>query len=75
MHGAAQRGADKVIQFLVEHGAAIDPVNKRGRTPYDEAQGQFSATAGEVGVRRPAHPSTEALLLKLRQEKRAANGQ
>jgi len=73
MHGAAQRGANKVIQFLADNGAAIDPVNKRGRTPYDEAQGQFSATAGEVGVRRPSHPATEALLLKLREQRRQAS--
>jgi ankyrin repeat protein len=72
MHGAAQRGADKVIQFLADQGAAIDPVNSAGRTPFDEAQGQFSASADSAGVRRPSHPTTEALLLKLRNGQQAA---
>jgi hypothetical protein len=54
-----------IVQFLADQNPAINPPNKKGVTPIDEAQGQFSATADETGVRRPAYPSTEALLRKL----------
>lgn len=74
MHGAAQRGADKIVQFLADRGAEIEPRNKGGRTPYDEAKGQFSDTAEANDVRRPEHPSTEALLLRLKAERSQAPG-
>jgi ankyrin repeat protein len=33
LHGAANIGADKIIQFLVEHGGRLDVQDKLGRTP------------------------------------------
>lgn len=39
MHGAAQRGADLIVQFLADHGAKLDVKNKQGRTPLDVAMG------------------------------------
>jgi ankyrin repeat protein len=39
MHYAAQKGADKVIEFLAENGAKLDVKDKRGKTPYDVASG------------------------------------
>ena len=50
LHGAAQRGADKVVQFLADHGATLDAKNRRGRTPLDEAIGQ----ANESDARQPS---------------------
>ena len=66
MHGAAQRGADRVVQFLADHGAQLDVKNKEGRTPMDEARGQAD-TSAEDNVRRPEHKSTQALLERLMQ--------
>jgi hypothetical protein len=63
-HGAAQRGADKVLQFLFDHGAKLDVKNKRGQTPMDEALGQLVET-DEEAVRRPARESTQKLLTTL----------
>jgi ankyrin repeat protein len=39
MHFAAQKGSDKVIEFLAENGAKIDAKDKRGKTPLDIASG------------------------------------
>ncbi|MGE0446123.1 MAG: ankyrin repeat domain-containing protein [Vicinamibacterales bacterium] len=64
MHGAAQRGADRIVQFLADNGAQLDVVNKDGRTPFDEARGQAD-TSAEDNVRRPEHKSTQALLQRL----------
>jgi ankyrin repeat protein len=62
-HGAAQRGADKVLQFLFDRGAKIDVKNKDGRTPLDEATGQAELT--EDNARRPVRTSTQALIRRL----------
>ena len=45
VHSAVQRGAQKVVRFLAEHGAKLDMKNKQGRTPLDIAMG-VGATAG-----------------------------
>ena len=39
LHGAASRGADSIISFLVERGARLDARDERGRTPLDLAEG------------------------------------
>jgi ankyrin repeat protein len=64
VHGAAQRGADNVIRFLVAHGAKVDVKNEEGRTPLDEAIGQANEQ-NDDNVRRPERQSTEALLREL----------
>ena len=69
LHGAAQRGADKVVQFLAEHGAALDAKTKRGRTPLDEAIGQANESDA-AAVRRPERKTTQALLTRLIAERR-----
>ena len=56
LHGAAQRGADRVVQFLAEHGARLDAKTKRGRTPLDEAIGQ----ANESDAAASGGPSARA---------------
>jgi ankyrin repeat protein len=63
LHGAAQRGADKVVRFLAEKGARLDAKNRRGRTPLDDAIGQ-ARDEGE-DVRRPERKSTQVVLREL----------
>jgi ankyrin repeat protein len=41
MHGAALRGANNVVQFLFDHGAKLDYVDKKGWTPLVIAEGVF----------------------------------
>ncbi|MCP5144604.1 MAG: ankyrin repeat domain-containing protein [Gammaproteobacteria bacterium] len=40
LHGAAYWGWDKVVRLLVEHGAKIDALDSRGRSPIDSAMGR-----------------------------------
>jgi cytochrome c5 len=37
VHLAAQRGSDKVVQYLVSRGAKLDLKNKQGKTPVEVA--------------------------------------
>jgi ankyrin repeat protein len=60
LHGAAGRGADAIVQFLVEHGAKLDAKSKQGFTPLDYALGK------NVLAQLPVpHDSTAALIKKL----------
>lgn len=43
LHGAAMRGSNAIVQFLVEHGARLDARNKLGWTPLMCAEGVFVA--------------------------------
>jgi ankyrin repeat protein len=70
LHGAAQRGADRVVQFLAEQGARLDAKDRRGRTPMDDAIGQASDTPAEV--RNPERKSTQALLRQLMERRAGA---
>jgi ankyrin repeat protein len=58
--GAANRGSDDIIQYLVEKGGRLDVKDAVGRTPIGWAEGVFLAS---VGAERK--PSTVALLDKL----------
>jgi ankyrin repeat protein len=58
--GAANRGSDDILQFLVEKGARLDVRDKEGRTPYNWAEGVFLATNAPE-----KKPSTMALIRKL----------
>ncbi len=67
LHGAAQKGWNQVVQYLVDHGAKVDVKDKKGLTPLDAAMGLagglgFDNTTGDV------HESTAALLRKLATE-------
>ena len=57
LHGAVMRGSPELVLYLLEHGAALDPVNERGWTPLTIAQGIFYANLGR------RWPDMEALLL------------
>ena len=41
LHGAAYRGANTIVQYLVEKGATIDARSKQGWTPWTIANGVF----------------------------------
>jgi ankyrin repeat protein len=56
LHGAANRGSDDIIQFLVEKGAKLDVEDKEGRTPLTWAEGVFLAT-------HPARPKPSSIEL------------
>ncbi len=60
LHGAAEHGFDKFIEFLVAHGADLTAKDANGRTPLDVARG-----AGGVRGGADAFPKTVALLESL----------
>src|SRR5439155_21142619 len=60
MHAAAYWGKHSMVQFLVDHGANVNPVNKIGQTPLAIAE----------GTQRPGNeffswPDLQVLLRKL----------
>jgi len=56
LHGAANRGSDDIIRFLVSKGARLDAKDKEGRTPLTWAEGVFLAT-------HPAQPKPKSIAL------------
>ena len=66
IHGAANRGANDVIEYLAANGARLDVPDKQGRTPLDWAAGVFLATHPPV-----RKPETIALLERLQKQKAA----
>ena len=61
MHGAALRGANSIVNYLVEKGAKLDVKNKQGFTPLDVANGK----GGFGGILRDPRPETVALIQQL----------
>lgn len=59
LHGAAHRGSNEIVQFLVERGAKLDVPNKLGWTPWAIADGVFYPNTYNRRL------DTAALLLKL----------
>jgi ankyrin repeat protein len=64
IHGAANRGANDVIRYLVANGARLDVPDREGRTPLDWAAGVFLATHPPV-----RKPDTIALIERLQKQK------
>jgi len=60
LHGAAGRGADSIVQFLVDHGAKLDTKTKTGYTALDYALGKN--VFGQLPV---PHDNTVDLIRKL----------
>jgi uncharacterized protein len=56
VHGAANRGSDDIIRFLVEKGARLDVKDNEDRTPLTWAEGVFLAT-------HPAKPKANSIAL------------
>jgi ankyrin repeat protein len=69
IHGAANRGLDKVIEFLASKGAQLDKPDNYKRTPITWAEGVFLATNAPE-----AKPTSIALLQKLIAERKKAGG-
>jgi ankyrin repeat protein len=67
IHGAANRGANDVIEYLAANGARLDVADAQGRTPLDWAAGVFLATHPPV-----RKPDTIALLERLLKEQRGS---
>ena len=59
LHGAAGRGSDILVKYLVEHGAKLDAKTTRGFTPLDIAMGK-----AEFSLPVP-HETTVALIRSL----------
>jgi ankyrin repeat protein len=55
-HGAANRGSDEILKYLVSQGAKLDVQDKEGRTPLTWAEGVFLAT-------HPARPKPATIAL------------
>ena len=64
LHGAAEHGFDKFIEFLVANGADLTSKDVNGRTPLDVARGAGGARGGA-----DAFPKTVALLESLMKAK------
>ena len=64
LHGAAEHGFDKFIEFLVAHGADLTAKDANGRTPLDAARGAGGNRGGA-----DAYPKTVALLESLMKAK------
>ena len=67
IHGAANRGANDVIEYLAANGARLDVADAQGRTPLDWAKGVFLATHPPV-----PKPDTIALLERLLEQQRGS---
>ena len=64
LHGAAEHGFDKFIEFLVANGADLTAKDANGRTPLETARG-----AGGLKGGADAYPKTVALLESLMKAK------
>lgn len=64
LHGAAEHGFDKFIEFLVANGADLTAKDANGRTPLDVARGAGGQRGGA-----DAFPKTVALLESMMKEK------
>jgi len=48
LHYAAQRGSDRIVEFLASQGARFDVKNKQGRSPSDLARGKTAALMNKL---------------------------
>ena len=67
LHGAAYRGANEIVQILVDKGAKMDVKSKEGRMPVNMAEGMHIAPGGWV-----EHQDTAALLRQLMERRTAS---
>jgi len=67
LHGAAYKGVDGVVQFLIEHGAHIDVFDEYGQTPLSIANAVITLGSKDAYYQssRVVRKSTSDLLLKL----------
>jgi ankyrin repeat protein len=69
LHGAALRGANSVVQLLVDKGGRLDVRNKAGHIPVDYADGVF------LGTNIKAHAQTAQFIRRLMAEQSAGTTQ
>jgi ankyrin repeat protein len=50
LHYAAQRGSDRIIEFLASQGARFDVKNKQGRSPSELARGKTAALMNKLSA-------------------------
>jgi ankyrin repeat protein len=62
LHGAAYWGKDTIVQFLVDHGAQVNALNRSGASPLQLAEGH---SGPGTGGNTYSWPTTAALLRKL----------
>lgn len=67
LHGAANRGSNEIISYLVSKGAKLEAKDKVGRTPLVWAGGVFLATNAPE-----PKPATEALIKDLLTKQQAS---
>jgi len=48
LHYAAQRGSDRIVEFLASQGARFDLKNKQGRTPPELARGKTATLMNKL---------------------------
>ena len=67
LHGAAYKGVDGVVRFLVEHGARMDVFDEYGQTPLSIANAVITIGSKDAYYQssRVVRKSTADLLLKL----------
>jgi len=58
LHGAALRGADTIVQFLIDQGMDVNATSKQGYTPLDVAMGKT------IVLQLPVPQETTVALLK-----------
>ena len=63
LHGAAQRGANSIVQLLVDHGVRLDLKTREGWTAFNVADGI------QIGGTLKNSPATAALLRQLMDER------
>jgi ankyrin repeat protein len=59
LHGAAMKGFNPIVKFLVEHGADLYAKDANGRTALDLASGDYN----EPFLRQAAEPHVETVAL------------
>ena len=64
LHGAARRGADAIVQVLVEHGATLDALNTMGLLPVNIADG-FAPDGRTLFLGGVGMPATASLIRQL----------
>ncbi len=76
LHGAAYKGIDSVVQFLVEHGAKMEVFDEYGQTPLSIASSIITVGGKYAYGNSPRefHRTTRDLLLKLGAKPLAESG-
>jgi uncharacterized protein len=76
LHGAAYKGIDPIVQFLVEHGARLEVFDEYGQTPLSIANAVITAGSKDFYYQsaRVVRKTTADLLLKLGAKPLAESG-